>query len=87
MKDAMSIEPFVELFTQPHCRPCRQVEALLRERGIPFVVRDVLADPLALDRLAEQGFMSTPVTRIGHQWIAGFDHKRMERALAGPPQQ
>ena len=78
----MTDEPSVELFTQPHCAPCRQVEAFLRERGVSYVQRDVVAEPSALYRLADQGFMSTPVTRVREQWIAGFDRGRLERALA-----
>ena len=81
----MTAEPSVELFTQSHCAPCRQVEAYLRGRGIPFVQRDVVADPHALDLLAERGFMSTPVLRVGQQWIAGFDRRRFDLALASLP--
>jgi len=78
----MSAQPIVEVFTQPHCAPCRQVEAFLRDRGVSFTPRDVVLDPSALDRLVDRGFMSTPVTRIGEEWISGFDRRRLERALA-----
>lgn len=71
----------VELFTQPHCAPCREVERFLTERAIPFTVRDVSDDPDALDTIAERGFMATPVTRIGERWIAGFRKKELEAAL------
>lgn len=69
----------VELFTQPHCASCRQVEAFLREREIPFVRRDVADDDSALELLTSRGFMATPVLRVGTEWIVGFDR----RALRG----
>lgn len=76
------MEPAVVVFTQPHCAPCRQVESYLTERGIPFVMRDVLTDGDALAILAERGYMGTPVTRIGDEWIPGFRRAALDRALA-----
>lgn len=78
----MSAAPTVEVFTQPHCAACRQVEAFLGDSGVSFTPRDVVLDPSALDRLVDRGFMSTPVTRIREEWIPGFDRRRLERALA-----
>ncbi len=75
----------IELFTQPYCAPCRLVEVYLRERGVSFVVRDVLDDPSALEVLSEHGFMATPVTRIGDAWIVGFDQRMLDLALEGRP--
>jgi glutaredoxin len=71
----------VEVFTQTHCSACRQVEAFLHERGVPFVSRDLTSDASALDAIASRGYMGTPVTRIGDSWIAGFNRKALERAL------
>jgi glutaredoxin len=76
-----AIEPQVEVFTQPHCAPCRDIERFLRERNVPFVLRDVAADPQALETLARAGFMATPVTRIGERWIAGFRRQALLAAL------
>jgi glutaredoxin len=73
----------IEVFTQRYCAPCRQVEALLRERGVAFVVRRVDTDAAALEVLASRGYMGTPVTRIGETWIAGYHKTAIERALAG----
>ena len=73
--------PAVELFTQPHCAPCRQVERFLREHRMTFVVRDVTADAGALEEIARRGFMATPVTRIGERWIAGFRKRELADAL------
>jgi len=76
------VEHAVVVYTQPHCAPCRQVEAYLRQRAVPFVVRDVVADPDALAVLEARGYMGTPVTRVGDTWIAGFRRDALDQALA-----
>lgn len=69
----------VELFTQHHCAACRALEAFLREKEIPYVLRDVGTDAEALRELMEQGYMSTPVLRLGEKWIPGFDRRALQR--------
>ncbi len=78
---ATSEGPVVEVFTQTHCASCRQVEQYLRDRKNQFVTRDVGADPAALEAIASRGYMSTPVTRIGDEWIAGFKRATFEKML------
>ena len=73
--------PAIEVFTQPHCAPCREVERYLRDRGVPYVLHDVTDDPEALNTIAAQGFMATPVTRIGERWVGGFRKAELEAAL------
>lgn len=73
--------PGVELFTQPHCAPCREVERFLRNREVAFAMRDVTDDADALEAIMARGFMATPVTRIGEHWIAGFRRAELEAAL------
>ncbi len=48
---------------------------------MPFTARDVVADPEALEEIVARGYMSTPVTRIGDRWIAGFRRNEIERLL------
>jgi glutaredoxin-like protein NrdH len=76
----------IVVYTQPHCASCRQVERYLQARTLAFTVRDVFDDPAALDEITSRGYMSTPVTRIGGRWIAGFREREFERALAGLPE-
>lgn len=82
MKAETSQSPDIEVFTQTHCAPCRQLEAFLRQRGIPFTQRDVEADPVALEEIVARGYMGTPVIRIGETWVAGFRRTELERLLA-----
>jgi len=76
----MSEQPFqVELFTQSHCTPCRQVEAFLQRHEVPYVRRDVAEDGSALDELVARGYMTTPVLRVGDEWVVGFDRRALLR--------
>ena len=62
---------------------CDKVKEFLSQKGIPFVERDVVRDPEALEELSRLGYMTTPVTVIDGQVVVGFDRKRLE-ALLGP---
>lgn len=77
----MNDSPAIEVYTQPHCAPCEQVMGFLTERGVEFVKRDVLADPAALGEIADRGFMTTPVTRVGERWIPGLNRRELELAI------
>ncbi len=71
----------VVVYTQPHCASCKEVAHFLEDRGVPFTVHDVSKDPEALEELTSRGYMTTPVTRIGDRWVAGFKRKQLERLL------
>lgn len=71
----------VVVYTQPHCASCSQVERFLEDRGVAFTIRDVSRDTDALEMLTSRGYMSTPVTRIGDHWVAGFRRKDFEKLL------
>ncbi len=71
----------VEVFTQAHCSSCREIERYLHGRGVVFTVRNVDAEPAALEEISARGYMTTPVTRIGEQWIAGYKRRALDRAL------
>ncbi len=71
----------VDLYTQAHCSSCREVERYLESRGVAFKVRSVDTEPAALEEISARGYMTTPVTRIGDHWIAGYKRRELERAL------
>ena len=54
----------------------------LSRKGVPFVEKDVRADPAALRELLEMNYQSTPVIVIDRQGIAGFDPAAIDQALA-----
>ena len=47
-----------------------------------FLVKDVRGDPEALRELQALNMMSTPVVKIGTTVIAGFNPRKIDRALA-----
>ena len=71
----------MEVFTQVHRASCREVERYLESRGVVYMVRNVDAEPVALEEILARGYMTTPVTRIGEQWIGGYKQRELERAL------
>ncbi len=73
--------PDIVVYTQPHCASCKEMARFLEDRGVPFTVRDVSKDPEALEEITSRGYMSTPVTRIGDHWVAGFRRKQLDRLL------
>ncbi len=73
--------PEIQVFTQAHCAGCREVDQFFRERGVTFTVRDVAADPSALEEITSRGYMSTPITRIGERWVAGYKPTELENLL------
>ena len=54
-------QPITELFTQPNCQPCKQVERKLNEYSIPYIVHDITRDENARERVLALGYTQTPV--------------------------
>ena len=54
-------QPITELFTQPGCQPCKQVERKLVQYGIPYIVHDISIDENARERVLALGYTQTPV--------------------------
>ena len=78
-----SERPHIEVFTRASCAPCRRIESYFEARGVAFTKRDVVTEPAALEALVAQGYTTTPVTRIGGTWIAGFKRKALDKLLDG----
>jgi glutaredoxin len=77
----------VVIFGASWCGACREAEAYLRSRGIPFTHRDVERDPGAREdmqrRAAAVGLRPTgiPVIDIRGRVMQGFDREAIDRAL------
>lgn len=72
----------VILYTQPNCRPCQAAKDFLSQKGITFVVKDVVSDEEAQRELIALGSRSTPTVRIGNQVMIGFSPAKILKALA-----
>ncbi len=73
--------PAIEVFTQDHCTSCKRAERFLVERGVTFSLRNVTNDAAALEEISARGFMETPVTRIGDQWVSGFRRRKLAKLI------
>lgn len=67
----------ITLFTTRDCPHCEAGRLFLRERGVDYVERDVLADSIALqDMLFMLGRSEVPALCAGYQASIGFDPPR-----------
>lgn len=71
----------VMIFTNAGCRSCQQAKSFLAEHNVPFVERDLAADPNAVKELMSAGFRMLPVIRVGTQAIQGFDPVALKTLL------
>lgn len=78
-----SADPVITVYTTPTCPWCVRVKEFLRQRGVPFVERDVAADQRAAQEMVRRsGQMGVPVITAGDEVIVGFDRPRLERIAA-----
>ena len=73
----------VVVYSTPTCPYCRQAKDFLTQHGVPFVERDVAADPAAaaeLVRLTRQ--RGVPMIIGDGQVIVGFDRPALERLVS-----
>ena len=55
--------------------------SFLSQHGIPFVERNIGADPAARDELINSGFRAVPVIRVGDETMVGFSAPRLRKLL------
>lgn len=73
----------VTIYTTPTCGFCHQAKAYLRQKGIPFVEKDVSADPAAaMEMVRLSGQQGVPVIVVDGEVVVGFDVRRLEALLA-----
>ncbi len=74
--------PDIVVYSQTTCASCNQVERVLHERGVAFTVKDIGADPAAMEEFLAYGFLTTPLTVIDGDPVPGFQPKRLTQLLA-----
>ena len=57
----------VVVYSTPLCAPCERLKGWLARRGVPFMVRDLLLDEEAADRVEAAGVMSAPALEVDGQ--------------------
>lgn len=81
-------KPTVIIYGASWCGPCHQAQAYLKQRGIPFIEKDIEADRNAAremrGKLASAGKPggSIPVLDVRGKILIGFDPGAVEQALA-----
>jgi len=82
----IATEPEVRVYWQPGCSSCLKTKEFLLDHGVPFVSKNVLADPEAFRELEALGVRLVPIVAKGRDWangavfrdvarVAGFDYR------------
>jgi glutaredoxin 3 len=77
----------VTIYTTPTCGFCRQAKQFLSQQGVPFVEKNVAADPRAAREMVRiSGQQGVPVITVDGQVVIGFNQPRLMQLLkqAGP---
>mgnify|MGYP001350454091 FL=1 len=61
----------ITVYTTPFCVPCEHLKRFLSERGVPFVVRDLMMDEEAEARVAAAGIHASPALEVDGRIYAG----------------
>ena len=71
----------IQVFVTDYCPYCRNLEAYLNERKIPYTRYNIESDPKAQIAFREIGGKGVPITQIGETVIPGFDQEAIENAI------
>lgn len=74
----MTTDAPVTLYSQPGCGPCVGVESYLKRSQIPYVKRDITADPEAHARVVALGYTGTPVIEHPDGHFKGYDPQKLD---------
>ncbi len=73
----------VVVYTTPTCPYCYQAKEFLTRQGVPFVEKNVAADPqAAMEMIRISGQQGVPVITVDGQVVIGFDLPRLMQLLA-----
>lgn len=73
--------PSVTVYHQNNCSPCHSAMEFLKQKGIPFVAKNVSEDAGAQEELIALGSRSTPTIKIGDEILIGFSPSKIMKAL------
>lgn len=72
----------VIVYTQPDCPPCEITKLFLTEHQIPFEIKNIKNDMLAMKELVEKyKSYTTPTIVIDDTVITGFDLEKLKQEL------
>jgi len=79
-----SATPKVIVYSTSWCAFCHTERQWLERLGIPFIAKDIEADPAAHEELMAKlngDFRGVPVTDVDGDIILGFDRPRLQEAM------
>lgn len=63
----------ITVFSKNNCVQCKMTKRFLTEHNVNFVEHNIDEQPEYIDRLKQEGFMATPVVKLGNgQSFSGF---------------
>lgn len=71
----------VIVYSAQGCKECNMVKEMLTQEGIPFEVRDILANREYQEEVEKFGFMGIPVTAVGDQAVKGFNPAELNKLI------
>lgn len=71
MKEDLQSDDNIRVYWQPGCTSCLRTKEFLASHGIPFLSRNVLADPQAFVELSRFGLRQVPIVTRGDSWANG----------------
>ena len=70
----------ITVFTSKTCPHCPRAKSYLREKGYPFIEKDI-ADQLVRSELMRMGIRGVPAFLIGEDIVVGFDPSKIEELV------
>lgn len=72
----------IEIYSSPNCPWCKTLKDYLFSNNILFTDVDISLDPEAMKTLVmESGHKGVPQTKIGNQFVIGFDKNKLNALL------
>lgn len=84
MSDAAAPAPKVTVYRTSWCAFCHTEMQWLDRLGIPYVAKDIEADPVAHEELMKKingDFRGVPVTDVAGDIILGFDRPKLQASI------
>ena len=71
MENSNQSQQAVVVYSTPFCGPCEQLRRYLSAHEVAFVVKDLMMDEAAAERLEALGIRSTPALEVNGEIYAG----------------
>lgn len=72
----------VTVYSTPTCPYCQMLKEFLKEHDVAFKEVNVAEDKEAAKMIVkETKQMGIPVTKIGNEWVIGFDEEKLKELL------